>query len=213
MQWFVLAAAFTGAVHILADYKGPRWLTYIAKPATLLLIIAMLWSFPVFDSGYRAWLTAALLASLLGDCFLMLPTKPLLPGLTSFLVAHILYVVAFASRAPLEWSFWLLLAALLLVVWLLGMAAFMFDKLGKLVVAGPLYLLALAAMVLFASNVAAQNLANGQLLLAGSLFFLLSDSALAFNRIYQPYRAAQALILSTYYMAQILIAASALTTL
>lgn len=210
MEWFALAAAFTGAAHIVTDYKGPRWATYIFKPGTMLIIIAMLWSFPVVDESYRWWLTAGLFASLVGDCFLMLPTKPLLPGLGSFLVAHIIYVVAFATRAPIEWSFWLLLTGIFLVVWLAGMGAFMLNKLGKLLIPGPVYLVALAGMVFFASNVASQELVNGQLLLVGAVFFLVSDSALAFNRIYQPYRAAQFLILSTYYVAQYFIAASAL---
>lgn len=210
MEWFALAAAFTGAVHIVADYKGPRWATYIFKPATMLIIIGMLWSFPVVDESYRWWLTAGLLASLVGDCFLMLPTKPLLPGLGSFLVAHIIYVIAFASRAPLEWSFWLLLTTTLLLVWLAGMGAFMYNKLGKLLIPGPVYLLALGGMVFFASNIASQGLINGDWLLIGALFFLASDSALAFNRLYQPYKAAQFLILSTYYVAQYFIAASAL---
>lgn len=211
MEWFAAAAGLTGAAHIVCDYKGPRWATYLLKPGTVLIIIAMLWSYPAVDANYRLLITAGLLASLVGDCFLMLPTKPLLPGLGSFLVAHIIYVIAFASRAPLTWDFWLGLTALLLVAWMACLAAFMFNKLGKLIVAGPIYLLALGGMVLFATNIATQELVNGQYLLLGALLFLVSDTALAFNRIFQPYRAAQAIILSTYYMAQYFIAASAIT--
>ena len=210
MEWFALAAAFTGAAHIVTDYKGPRWATYLFKPGTMLIIIAMLWSFPVVDESYRWWLTAGLLASLVGDCFLMLPTKPLLPGLGAFLIAHIIYVIDFASRTSVVWSFWLILTAVLLLVWMAGLGAFMFNKLGKLMIPGPIYIGALGGMVFFTSNAASQGLIGGESLLIGALLFLVSDTALAFNRIYQPYRAAQFLILSTYYPAQFFIAASAI---
>ncbi len=64
---------------------------------------------------------------------------------------------------------------------------------------------------MFATNIAARELVNVHYLLLGALLFLVSYTALAFNRICQPYRAAQAIILSTYYMAQYFIAASAIT--
>lgn len=210
MHWFAIAAALTGAAHIYTDYRGPRAATYLFKPATMLLIIGMLWSFPAIDNSYRLWLTAGLLASLVGDCFLMLPSKPLLPGLGSFLIAHVFYVYAFFSRADVQWNFWLSLIGIFLLLWMAGLFYFMKDKLGKLMVAGPVYILALGGMVLFAANNAIQNVAGGDLLLLGALFFLVSDSSLAFNRLYQPYRAAQLLILSSYYVAQYLIAASAI---
>lgn len=210
MHWFALAAAITGAAHIYTDYNGPRWATYVFKPGTMLIIIGMLWVMPVLDEPYRWLLTLGLLASLVGDCFLMLPSKPLLPGLSSFLVAHIVYLFAFFSRAELHWNAWLGLASVFLLLWMAGLLLFMRGKMGKLLVAGPVYILALGGMVFFASNNAIQNIAGADWLLIGALLFLVSDTALAFNRLYQPYRAAQFLILSTYYVAQYFIAASAL---
>lgn len=208
MEWFALAAAITGAAHIYTDYQGPRIATYIFKPATMLIIIGMLWSYPPLDETLRWLITAGLVASLVGDCFLMLPSKPLLPGLSSFLVAHVIYVYAFAQRAELAWDLALGLVLLLLLLWAASLFAVMRNKAGKLLAPGALYIGSLGCMVFFASNIALAGLPGGELLLAGALFFLVSDSALAFNRIYQPYRVAQLLILSTYYVAQALIAAS-----
>ena len=50
--------------------------------------------------------------------------------------------------------------------------------------------------------------ASALLALVGALFFVVSDSALAMNRFRKPFRSAQALVLSTYYTAQWLIALS-----
>lgn len=208
MECFVLAAAVTGAAHIYTDYRGPRWATYLFKPATMLIIIGMLWAYPPLDESLRWLITAGLVASLVGDCFLMLPSKPLLPGLSSFLVAHVIYVYAFVQRAELAWSFALGLVLLLLLLWAAALFGVMRKKAGKLLAPGALYIGSLGCMVFFASNIALAELPGSELLLLGALFFLVSDTALAFNRIYQPYRAAQLLILSTYYVAQALIAAS-----
>ena len=208
MLWFALAAALTGAAHIVTDYRGPRALTYLFKPGTMLIIIGMLWSYPVVDEPLRWLITLGLLASLVGDCFLMLPTKPLLPGLSSFLLAHIVYVYAFAQRQAVDWVPALMLVAVLLLLWLVGLFGFMRHRAGKLLIPGAFYLGSLACMVFFAANIAFAGLAGGTVLLGGALFFLVSDSALAFNRIYKPYASAQLLILSTYYVAQYLIAAS-----
>lgn len=210
MHWFALAAALTGAAHIVTDYRGPRALTYLFKPGTMLIIIGMLWSYPVADEPLRWLITLGLLASLVGDCFLMLPTKPLLPGLGSFLLAHIVYVYAFAQRQAIEWepAIWAVIG--LLLGWLAVMFGFMGQRAGKLLIPGAFYLGSLACMVFFAANIAFVGLAGGTVLLVGALFFLASDSALAFNRIYKPYASAQLLILSTYYVAQYLIAASVL---
>ena len=43
---------------------------------------------------------------------------------------------------------------------------------------------------------------------AGSLLFLVSDTVLALNRFYRPFKGAQAIILSTFYSALLLIALS-----
>ena len=44
-----LLAFLTATVHIWADYHGPRWLVYIAKPATttVILLVAVLVPQPV----------------------------------------------------------------------------------------------------------------------------------------------------------------------
>src|SRR3546814_14355587 len=58
----------------------------------VLLIGATLALYPT-DSAVRAWFIAALVLSLAGDVFLMLPKDLFVFGLGSFLLGHIAYVV------------------------------------------------------------------------------------------------------------------------
>jgi uncharacterized membrane protein YhhN len=80
---------------------GPRSpaVERVAKPLVLvaLLAAAVLWPVGTGDSAaVRPWLVAALAASLAGDVLLLGPGR-FVPGLVSFLVAHLAYLVAFAQ--------------------------------------------------------------------------------------------------------------------
>src|SRR3990172_12111355 len=96
----VLAAA-TAALHVRAEYRGPRWQVYLCKPITtaLLLVLALLAQGP--GARYQAAVAVGLTLSLFGDVFLMLPGDRFVAGLASFLLAHVAYLVAFtAGGAP-----------------------------------------------------------------------------------------------------------------
>src|SRR2546429_181568 len=82
----------------LAVSRGIRALEYVAKPATLLSLLA----YAAFGHA-SPWLVAALVFSLLGDIFLLLPAGLFLARLGAFLVAHLAYIRAVAAslRAPL----------------------------------------------------------------------------------------------------------------
>jgi uncharacterized membrane protein YhhN len=73
-----------------------RWLHWLAKPATTLLIAAIAWQ--VRDPAqpfYRRAVLAGMLLSCVGDIALMLPVDAFVPGLVAFLLAHLCYIVAF----------------------------------------------------------------------------------------------------------------------
>ena len=96
-------AVLTGAGHIVADYLGPPVAVYVLKPLTMLLITVI----AVRSIGrpvrkYPAIIAAGLIISLVGDVFLMLPGDYFIPGLVSFLVAHLVYVAAFSFGRPLR---------------------------------------------------------------------------------------------------------------
>ena len=72
-----------------------------------------------------------------------------------------------------------------------------------------IYMLVILVMAWRAIEYARQYPSPGPLAAAlGALLFVISDSALALNRFARPFRAAQALVLGTYFLAQWLIALS-----
>lgn len=203
-----IAATLTGALHIYTDYKGPRWATYIFKPATMLIIIGLLITQRDTASSYSNLILIGLLFSLLGDIFLMLPSKPLLPGLGSFLLAHFFYVGAFHTQVDIEWNRASIISLVAIAAWCGIIWRVMHAHLGKLYIPGGIYYISISTMVFLSLQHWFSGVAGSEYLVIGALLFYASDTALAFNRIRAPYRSAQLLILSTYYPAQFLIALS-----
>jgi uncharacterized membrane protein YhhN len=87
---FSLAAAF---LYFFLLEQPPSWRRTAAKTMSVLLLAIL-----AFHQGGPALLVAALLCSAAGDAFLAQNgERPFLGGLASFLLAHVLYVVLFAS--------------------------------------------------------------------------------------------------------------------
>lgn len=152
-------------------------------------------------------LLAALAASLAGDVFLMLRGL-FIPGLAAFLLAHLCYIALFKQG-----SRWFALRSALALVLLIAVAMYAFLWQGGLPAA---LRLPVAAYVLVIALMAAQAWGRwhetpradrpAALLVAlGSCSFMLSDSLLAINRFVQPLPWSQLGVLSSYYVAQVLI--------
>lgn len=180
--------------------------------------------------SYAVDVGAGLGFSLVGDALLQLddlqqaaaaggaaakdPSVYFLCGLASFLVAHVVYIVAFRSRAGG--------ASPGVGVLCGGAAAAMFAVLfpalppGVLVPAVAVYTTVIATMAYSAATMAAGGDATARALaLAGALLFMLSDAVLAARQLGPPWLQAavgawhpQTIVMVTYYSAQGLIAAS-----
>jgi len=196
----------SGVLAILTDRPDRRRWHYLFKPLTTALILALLLVRPGVGPGIRLLLGIGLAASLAGDIWLMLPGDRFLPGLVSFALAHLVYIMAFgcglASMPPL-WTYlpYLALAAALVAVLWRGAAGL------RLAVA--IYALVIVSMAWAAGARAAQ--AGGAAILGwiGALFFVLSDVLLALDRFRRPVPRAGLWVLATYYLAQALIVLSA----
>ena len=204
-------AVLTGAGHIVADYLGPPVAVYTLKPLTMLLITAI----AVRAIGrpvrkYPATIAAGLIISLVGDVFLMLPGDYFIPGLVSFLVAHIIYIAAFSMGRPLR-----LRVGRLLPFAVYGVLVFdlMAPGLGDMAIPVAIYLAVILVMGWQAVDrwLEVRGL-SARLAAIGALLFLVSDTALAANRFLSPFAAADLVVMSTYYTAQWLIAVSAATS-
>src|SRR5438045_1162826 len=89
------AAAASAVLTIAADLLGIGWLHFVLKPLTTLLIIAWAWPRGEDAPARRRWIRIGLVCSLAGDVALLWPQQGFLPGLVSFLLAHLAYIVAF----------------------------------------------------------------------------------------------------------------------
>lgn len=204
----VLAAATVSvALHLRAEYCGPRWQVYLFKPLTTTLLIGLAgFSTSAHGMRYQAAIVVGLVCSLAGDIFLMLPRDRFMAGLGSFLVAHLAYLAAFSSGVPLGTAPALaapLVALSVPLLWLL------WPRLGSLRTPVLCYTGAIVVMVWQAVAWRWTVPTPGSALAAGgALLFMTSDAVLALNRFRRPFGGAQVLIMSTYVAAQALIACS-----
>lgn len=152
------------------------------------LLLAALVDDPVFSAAYV--LCAA------GDLFLLDKKRFFLHGLVAFLLAHVVFIVGLAARAPGPPPN---AAGGLVGLAATGMlAALLPYTKGVLRVAVPFYAMALAGL-------AFAGLAHSPVAGLGAIVFMVSDSVLAWNRFRAPVPRAELIILSTYYTALLLI--------
>ncbi len=93
-----IVLAFAGVFAIgnwVSRVNGSQWLEWTTKPTVTALLAAAALTLDARDGAARAWFVAALVLSLAGDVFLMLPREQFVPGLASFLLAHVAYIVGF----------------------------------------------------------------------------------------------------------------------
>jgi len=207
--WVALAVA---AVFAVADWiakaRDDRTLEYVAKPATIVALIVVATALDPAHSGRRAWFVAALVFSLAGDVFLMLPSDQFVAGLASFLVAHVCYVIGFWVEPPSALA--IVVAAVIVVAIVSPVAVRIVSALragGDGSLAGPViaYITVISAMV--ASALASGNVAAG----AGAVVFAVSDTLIAWDRFVHRVRFAPVAIMVTYHVGQALLVLSLLT--
>jgi uncharacterized membrane protein YhhN len=201
----IIPIALSAALHVRAEYRGPRWQVYLFKPLTTSLIILLALALPPSSPApYKALIVLGLLFSLGGDVFLMLPQDRFVFGLLSFLVAHLFYIAAFTRGADFGFTWW---ALLLYLACGAAMLALLWPHLGAMRLPVLLYMAVILIMGWQALE-RWQTLGTPAALAAaaGAALFVISDSALALDRFRRPFPAARALVLTTYFAAQWLIA-------
>jgi len=188
-------------------------LALVFKPLTMAIAIVFVAS-RAYSTGAKALfhhqfdtlLVGALLFSLVGDVFLMLPGgNYFIPGLASFLVAHLFYIALFRQGQA-----WFPHRAALVYALALGasMYAVLWGSLGD-----PVLKVAVAAYVTVISLMAAQAIGRARVLddaasrwvAVGACVFMASDALIAVDKFLTPVPLAPLWILGTYYCAQMVI--------
>ena len=204
LQWALMAAS---AMATLSSLKLLD-LHLLLKPIPMLVAMIFVATRASATGGFGkkdVLLLAALLFSLGGDVFLMLPGNYFIPGLASFLVAHLFYIVLFRQGIP-----WFASRQGLLAVLGFGgaMYAILWSHLPDPVLAG-----AVGAYVTVISLMASQAIGRAKVLgtrdarwvAAGTCIFMASDSLIAINKFLTPIPLEGLWILITYFAAQFLI--------
>jgi len=209
---FLLAAA--AALAILGSTLGgdALWLHYVCKPLATILMLNLAWRAPQpVSTDYRRAVATGLFMSLLGDVFLMLPKSVLglgfELGLAAFLIAHLFFLRALTRDARLFGKPWPLIVLLVVSV---GNMSVLWPNIGAALHVPVLaYMLCLVAMTAqAASRFLTLGTADSRLAAMGGVFFLISDTSLAYNKFYAPIPASPLIVLGTYYLALYLIARS-----
>jgi len=201
-----------------AEFKKNKKAIYWTKPTMMILLIIWVFSFSQIVSFPLMWYIIALIFCLGGDVFLMLPPRFFLPGLISFLVGHIFYIVGFGNFIPESDAF---VPALVIISLLVVAFIFVYQKLsqgmqasGKSNMRVPVAIYAVViSIMLYAALMTIFNLtwqpSHAGLVSSGALLFFVSDILNAWTRFVSPFPNDRLYTMITYHLGQIGLAVGA----
>ena len=196
----VVGALALAVVDWVAVARDDRRLEYAAKPLTMVALIAAAVLLEPVDGAARSWFVVALVLSLAGDVFLMLPRNLFVPGLVSFLLGHVAYIIGLRHLGTS--SAGLLAGVAVVAVALPFLAPRILSAIARSdepEMAGPVavYMAVISAMVVAAG-------ASGvALALAAAVSFYVSDALIAWTRFITDLRHGRLAVMVTYHLAQI----------
>lgn len=218
-KWFFIALIIVVTLTdvLLGQYNAG--LRIFSKPILIPLIMWFYWASVGSSSRFARLFLTALFFSWLGDLFLLFEDRNnlfFIFGLSAFLTAHILYIRYFTQTRSNSPSFFkkrpvMFLAVVAYVVELLFI---LWPKLGALRIPVMVYALVIGTMLTLALWQYGK-LENGTAIrfIIGAFLFVLSDSALALNRFYQPYPLGGAFVMISYVAAQTCLAMGSISHL
>ena len=192
-------AVVVAVVDWVAVLRNDRRTEYVAKPLTMAFLVAAALVIDPSDGGARGWFVAALVFSLAGDVFLMLPRDLFVPGLASFLVAHLAYIpglliMGISGAGFLAGVVLVGVALPLLAPRILGAISRSEDP--SVGVPVGIYMVVISAMVVAAG-------ASGSVIaLCGAVSFYVSDALIAWTRFIRELRFGRLAVMVTYHLAQ-----------
>jgi uncharacterized membrane protein YhhN len=192
----VLAFADWIAVSPLVRSKPAE---YVLKPATMFPIIVAAMVLDPERDAQRVWFVVALVLSLAGDVFLMLPRDAFVAGLGSFLLGHSAYIAGFTLEPRKGGATAIAVVAVVLAAATLGRRVLAGARASESpAIAGPVavYMTVISVMVVLAAGTA-ETFA-----ILGAGVFFASDAMIAWDRFVRPFPWARPLIMATYHLAQ-----------
>lgn len=183
---------------------------FVFKPMiipSLILYLSMQQGFS--GNRFLRWIMIALVFSWLGDVLLMFDDRDpmfFILGLSSFLLAHVFYIIYFHQLRVNESIRVKPLIAAGVGIYYATLLYLLFPFLGAMKMPVTIYGLVISLMLMLAVHMLyLRDIAAGKMLMAGAILFVISDSVLAFNKFYQAVDFAGFIIMSTYGFAQLLL--------
>ena len=188
-------------------------LRYISKPLIIPLLGAIYLAYQqTRPSFFKDNILLGLFFSWMGDILLQMPNL-FVPGLLSFLMAHVFYIIYFAKTKSDQNSFFKLRPIMLIAVmaYLVEFMYILWPTLGAMRIPVLVYGITISTM-LSAALWQYQKLENKTALyfIIGATLFVTSDSLLALNMFKESFTMAGILIMSTYILAQLFIVLGAI---
>jgi len=201
-----IAFLFLALLHLYAVYANLPNLRFFSKPLICISLIFILYKETGLKKNIENLVAVGLFFGCLGDIFLMLNENMFVAGLASFLIGHILYVIAFSkqtsAKALSKHKSYILIAGILA-----SFSYYLYNilqpSLGPLKIPVILYIIVIAAMAFFAYTRRYQtNTLSFIICLIGALLFIFSDSILALNKFVAYLTNSGLYIMSSYILAQ-----------
>ncbi|MEQ9502558.1 MAG: lysoplasmalogenase [Deltaproteobacteria bacterium] len=208
MVWAVVCVVFVAAL-LFAERTHNRTLKAVAKTAASIAFCIFGYVNDAFSTAHGTLVFAGLVLSLVGDAFLLSKAKHwFLCGLVAFLIAHVMYGVAFTTRGVNHRHVGLLVAALF------GVASVVWRWLGphvksKMRVPVLAYIATISWML--AAAIATSYQTDTWPIFGGALLFYLSDLFVARERFVVSGFTNKVFGLPLYYAGQLVLAAWATT--
>lgn len=193
-----LAVAVTDWGAVVSGRKG---IEYVAKPLTMVLLIGVALSLDVSSEAVLGAFVVALVFSLVGDVFLMLPGEQwFVFGLAAFLAGHIAYIVGLVMSGvslPALLVGLIAVTVSLLAVGIRIIGAVRRSDASELF--GPVvaYIVVISLMV-----TCAVGTRNG-FAIGGAALFYTSDALIAWNRFVHEHSWGRLAVMTTYHLGQI----------
>ncbi|MCR4318521.1 MAG: lysoplasmalogenase [Planctomycetes bacterium] len=206
MELLIAGCALFTVLTLVGEKLDRKAICYVCKPIASACFVAIPFVLEASDLQYRNFIAAGLMLSLAGDVFLIPKTKlAFLLGLGSFLLAHVAYVVAFASESPRFDYAGIALVALLfpLIVTMRWLIPNVPRKMRSPVV---LYTFVITLMMALAISLYVTH--ERAIVLAGAALFYVSDLSVARDRFVERAFINRAWGLPAYYAGQVLLSLS-----
>ncbi len=210
---FVAALVIIVTLLIRNEIAGNLQRIYLYKPLATIIVILIagvsLLKPGAMHVSYKLGIIAGLIFSFAGDVALMFQSaRAFLSGLIFFLIAHIIYSVAFTAHSGFVTSDWI--SGLVLLLLAMVIYVYLYSGLRNMKWPVLFYVLVISFMIHRAISTFSGsyfNLTQAWLIAVGAGLFYLSDLILAINKFKRPLKYNR-LSLAFYYAGQLLIALS-----